>query len=45
MFARLQTSQDETKQKRDAAKAKREFNKLSPEEQAYMLQTMQQGEA
>ena len=41
MFARLQTSQDELKQKRDAQKMKREFDKMSPEEQAYMLQAMQ----
>ena len=41
MFARLQSSQDELKQKRDAQKMKREFDKMSPEEQAYMLQAMQ----
>jgi hypothetical protein len=32
MFARLQTSQDELKEKRDAQKMKREFDKMSPEE-------------
>lgn len=42
MFARLQGSQEELKAKRDAMKMKREFEKLSPEEQAYMLQAMSQ---
>lgn len=42
MFARLQGSQDELKQKRDTQKMKKELNKMSPEEQAYMLQAMQE---
>ena len=42
MFARLQGSQDELKQKRDTQKMKKELSKMSPEEQAYMLQAMQQ---
>ena len=42
MMGRLQNSQETFKQKRDAMKMKREFEKLSPEEQAYMLQAMSQ---
>ena len=42
MMGRLQNSQETFKQKRDAMKMKREFEKLSPEEQAYMLQAMGQ---
>lgn len=42
MMGRLQNSQESFKQKIDAVKLKREFEKLSPEEQAYMLQAMSQ---
>ena len=42
MMGRLQNSQETFKQKRDAMKMKRDFEKLSPEEQAYMLQAMSQ---
>lgn len=42
MMGRLQNSQESFKQKRDAMKMKREFEKLSPEEQIYMLQAMSQ---
>ena len=42
MMGRLQNSQESFKQKKDAMKMKREFEKLSPEEQAYMLQAMSQ---
>lgn len=42
MMSRLQSSQETFKQKRDEAKLKRAFAKLSPEEQAYMIQAMQQ---
>ena len=42
MMGRLQNSQETFKQKRDAMKMKREFEKLSPEEQAYMIQAMSQ---
>lgn len=42
MMGRLQNSQESFKQKRDAVKLKRDFEKLSPEEQAYMLQAMSQ---
>lgn len=42
MMQRLQSSQETFKQKRDEAKLKRAFAKLSPEEQAYMIQAMQQ---
>lgn len=42
MMGRLQNSQETFKQKRDAMKMKREFEKLSPEEQAYMIQAMNQ---
>lgn len=42
MMSRLQSSQEIFKQKRDEAKLKRAFAKLSPEEQAYMIQAMQQ---
>lgn len=42
MMQRLQSSQETFKQKRDEAKLKRAFAKLSPEEQAYMIQVMQQ---
>lgn len=42
MMGRLQNSQETFKQKRDAMKMKREFEKLSSEEQAYMLQAMSQ---
>lgn len=42
MMGRLQNSQEAFKQKIDAKKMKREFEKLSPEEQAYMIQAMNQ---
>lgn len=42
MMGRLQNSQETFKQKIDALKMKREFEKLSPEEQAYMIQAMSQ---
>ena len=44
MMGRLQNSQEIFKQKRDAMKMKREFEKLSPEEQAYMIQAMSQSQ-
>lgn len=42
MMGRLQNSQETFKQKIDTTKLKREFEKLSPEEQAYMIQAMSQ---
>ena len=42
MMGRLKNSQETLKQKRNAMKIRREFEKLSPEEQAYMIQAMSQ---
>lgn len=42
MMGRLQNSQESFKQKRDAVKLKKDFEKLSPEEKAYILQAMSQ---
>lgn len=42
MMGRLQNSQESFKQKRDAVKLKKDFEKLSSEEKAYILQAMSQ---